>query len=136
MYTLTLKAIHSVNEIRFRVITAGLAFYAFVRSVNNKQRRTMTKEWTYTKNKDDFMGSENRVVRNVKTHVIKDDGTVTVVDGKIEDLDAMQKLVKGPIDICRAPAGALQISLGRSSADIFGVGYDKTRKITKEIIWD
>ena len=97
MYTLTLKAIHSVNEIRFRVITAGLAFYAFVRSVNNKQRRTMTKEWTYTKNKDDFMGSENRVVTNVKTHVIKDDGTVTVVDGKIEDLDAMQKLVKGPI---------------------------------------
>ena len=30
----------------------------------------------------------------MKTHVIKDDGTVTVVDGKIEDLDEMQKLLK------------------------------------------
>ena len=35
----------------------------------------------------------------MKTHIIKDDGTVTVVEGKIEDLDAMQKLVKGPIEI-------------------------------------
>jgi hypothetical protein len=35
MYTLTLKAIQSLAEIRFRVITAGLAFYAFARSVNN-----------------------------------------------------------------------------------------------------
>ena len=116
MYTLTLKAIHSVNEIRFRVITAGLAFYAFVRSVNNKQRRTMTKEWTYTKNKDDFMGSENRVVTNVKTHVIKDDGTVTVVDGKIEDLDAMQKLVKGPIEIVNAAMPAASQELPGSQA--------------------
>jgi len=38
----------------------------------------------------------------MKTHVIKDDGTVTVVDGKIEDLDSMQKLVKGPIEIVNA----------------------------------
>jgi hypothetical protein len=59
----------------------------------------MTKEYTYTKNKDDFMGSENRVVTNVKTHVIKDDGTVTVLEKKVEDLAAMQKLVNGPIEI-------------------------------------
>ena len=52
---------------------------------NNEQRITMTKEYTYTKNKDDFMGSENRVVTNVKTHVIKDDGTVTVLEKKVED---------------------------------------------------
>ena len=69
---------------------------------NNEQRRTMTKEYTYTKNKDDFMGSENRVVTNVKTHVIKDDGTVTVLEKKVEDLAAMQKLVKGPIEIVNA----------------------------------
>ena len=69
---------------------------------NNEQRRTMTKEYTYTKNKDDFMGSENRVVTNVKTHVIKDDGTVTVLEKKVEDLAAMQKLVNGHIEIVNA----------------------------------
>ena len=92
MYTLTLKAIQSLAEIRFRVITAGLAFYAFARSVNNKQRMIM------------------------KTHVIKDDGTVTVVDGKIEDLDAMQKLVKGPIEIVNAAMPAASQELPGSQA--------------------
>ncbi len=38
----------------------------------------------------------------MKTHVIKDDGTVTVLEKKVEDLDAMQKLVKGPIEIVNA----------------------------------
>jgi hypothetical protein len=92
MYTLTLKAIQSLAEIRFRVITAGLAFYAFARSVNNKQRMIM------------------------KTHVIKDDGTVTVVEGKIEDLDAMQKLVKGPIEIVNAAMPAASQELPGSQA--------------------
>ncbi len=47
----------------------------------------------------------------MKTHVIKDDGTVTVVEGKIEDLDAMQKLVNGPIEIVNAamPAAAPEL---------------------------
>ena len=77
----------------------------------NEQRITMTKEYTYTKNKDDFMGSENRVVTNVKTHVIKDDGTVTVLEKKVEDLAEMQKLVKGPIEIVNAamPAAAPEL---------------------------
>ena len=71
----------------------------------------MTKEYTYTKNKDDFMGSENRVVTNVKTHVIKDDGTVTVLEKKVEDLAEMQQLVKGPIEIVNAamPAAAPEL---------------------------
>ena len=71
----------------------------------------MTKEYTYTKNKDDFMGSENRVVTNVQTHVIKDDGTVTVLEKKVEDLAEMQKLVKGPIEIVNAamPAAAPEL---------------------------
>ena len=71
----------------------------------------MTKEYTYTKNKHDFMGSENRVVTNVKTHVIKDDGTVTVLEKKVEDLAEMQKLVKGPIEIVNAamPAAAPEL---------------------------
>ena len=71
----------------------------------------MTKEYTYTKNKDDFMGSENRVVTNVKTHVIKDDGTVTVLEKKVEDLAEIQKLVKGPIEIVTAamPAAAPEL---------------------------
>ncbi len=38
----------------------------------------------------------------MKTHVIKDDGTVTVLEKKVEDLAAMQKLVKGPIEIVNA----------------------------------
>ena len=78
---------------------------------NNEQRITMTKEYTYTKNKDDFMGSENRVVTNVKTHVIKDDGTVTVLEKKVEDLAEMQKLVKGPIELVNAamPAAAPEL---------------------------
>ena len=78
---------------------------------NNEQRITMTKEYTYTKNKDDFMGSVNRVGRNVKTHVIKDDGTVTVLEKKVEDLAEMQKLVKGPIEIVNAamPAAAPEL---------------------------
>ena len=71
----------------------------------------MTKEYTYTKNKDDFIGSENSVVTNVKTHVIKDDGTVTVLEKKVEDLAEMQKLVKGPIEIVNAamPAAAPEL---------------------------
>ena len=71
----------------------------------------MTKEYTYTKNKDDFMGSENRVVTNVKTHVIKDDGTVPVLEKKVEDFAEMQKLVKGPIEIVNAamPAAAPEL---------------------------
>ena len=78
---------------------------------NNEQRITMTKEYTYTKNKDDFMGSENRVVTNVKTHVIKDAGTVPVLEKKVEDLAEMQKLVKGPIEIVNAamPAAAPEL---------------------------
>jgi len=62
----------------------------------------MTKEWIYTENKDDFMGSENRVETNVKTHVIKDDGTVTVIEGRIKELKEMQTLVKGPSEIVNA----------------------------------
>jgi hypothetical protein len=52
----------------------------------------------------------------MKTHVIKDDGTVTVVDGKIEDLDAMQKLVKGPIEIVNAAMPAASQDLPESVA--------------------
>ena len=48
------------------------------------------------------MGSENRVETNVKTHVIKDDGTVTVIEGRIKELKEMQTLVKGPIEIVNA----------------------------------
>ena len=78
---------------------------------NNEQRITMTTEYTYTKNKDDFMGSDNIVVTNVKTHVIKVDGTVTVLEKKVEDLAEMQKLVKGPIEIVNAamPAAAPEL---------------------------
>jgi hypothetical protein len=51
----------------------------------------------------------------MKTHIIKDDGTVTVVDGKIKDLDAMQKLVKGPIEIVNAamPAASSELPGGK-----------------------
>ena len=49
----------------------------------------MTKEYTYTKN-------------NVKTHVIKDDGTVIVIEGRVKELKEMQALVKGPIEIVNA----------------------------------
>ena len=51
----------------------------------------------------------------MKTHVIKDDGTVTVVDGKIEDLDSMQKLVKGPIELVNAamPAASAVLPGGK-----------------------
>jgi hypothetical protein len=52
----------------------------------------------------------------MKTHVIKDDGTVTVVEGKIEDLDAMQKLVKGPIEIVNAAMPAASQELPGSQA--------------------
>ena len=52
----------------------------------------------------------------MKTHLIKDDGTVTVVDGKIEDLDAMQKLVKGPIEIVNAAMPAASQELPGSQA--------------------
>ena len=62
------------------------------------------------------MGSENRVVRNVKTHVIKDDYTVTVVKGKIEDLEEMQKLVKGPIEIVNAAMPAASAELPEAQA--------------------
>ncbi len=50
----------------------------------------------------------------MKTHVIKDDGTVTVVEGKIKDLDAMQALVKGPIEIVNAamPAASQELPGG------------------------
>jgi hypothetical protein len=51
----------------------------------------------------------------MKTHVIKDDGTITVVDGKIEDLDAMQKLVKGPIEIVNAAMPAASQDLPGSA---------------------
>ena len=36
------------------------------------------------------------------THVIKDDGTVTVIEGKVKELKEMQALVKGPIEIVNA----------------------------------
>ena len=50
----------------------------------------------------------------MKTHLIKDDGTVTVVEGKIKDLSAMQKLVKGPIEIVNAamPAASQELPGG------------------------
>ena len=38
----------------------------------------------------------------MKTHVIKDDGTVTVIEGKVKELKEMQALVKGPIEIVNA----------------------------------
>lgn len=74
----------------------------------------MAKEYTYKKNKDNFMGSENRVVTNVKTHVIKDDGSVTIIEGRIKDLSAMQGLVKGPIEIVNAamPAASPELPGG------------------------
>jgi len=48
---------------------------------------------------------------SAKTHVIKDDGTVTVREGKIEELKEMQGLVKGPIEIVNAamPSAAAQL---------------------------
>ena len=52
----------------------------------------------------------------MKTHVIKDDGSVTVIEGKIEDLDAMQKLVKGPIEIVNAAMPAASQELPGSQA--------------------
>jgi|TARA_R110002012_G_scaffold1961_1_gene9338 hypothetical protein len=47
----------------------------------------------------------------IKTHVIKDDGTVTVIEGKVKELDAMQGLVKGPIEIVNAamPAASKEL---------------------------
>ena len=53
----------------------------------------------------------------MKTHIIKDDGTVTVVDGKIEDLEEMQKLVKGPIEIVNAemPAASQDLPGGNKA---------------------
>ena len=47
----------------------------------------------------------------MKTHIIKDDGTVTVINGKIEDLSSMQALVKGPIEIVNAamPAASQEL---------------------------
>ena len=38
----------------------------------------------------------------MKTHVIKDDGTVTVIEGEVKELKEMQTLVKGPIEIVNA----------------------------------
>jgi hypothetical protein len=38
----------------------------------------------------------------MKTHVIKDDGTVTVLEGEVKELKEMQTLVKGPIEIVNA----------------------------------
>ena len=38
----------------------------------------------------------------MKTHLIKDDGTVTVIEGKVKELKEMQALVKGPIEIVNA----------------------------------
>ena len=52
----------------------------------------------------------------MKTHIIKDDGTVTVVKGKIEDLEEMQKLVKGPIEIVNAEMPAASADLGSNKA--------------------
>jgi len=48
---------------------------------------------------------------SAKTHVIKDDGTVTVIEGKIKELEAMQGLVKGPIEIVNAamPAASKEL---------------------------
>ena len=47
----------------------------------------------------------------MKTHLIKDDGTGTVVEGKIKDLSAMQGRVKGPIEIVNAamPAASQEL---------------------------
>ena len=94
MYTSTLKAIQSLAEIRFRVITADQLRAAAARTQGpwcgwfvNNERITM------------------------KTHIIKDDGTVTVVKGKIEDLEEMQKLVKGPIEIVNAAMPAASADL-------------------------
>jgi|TARA_E500000318_G_scaffold18165_1_gene18800 hypothetical protein len=50
----------------------------------------------------------------MKTHIIKDDGTVTVVEGKIEDLNAMQALVKGPIEIVNAAMPAASKDLPKA----------------------
>jgi len=52
----------------------------------------------------------------MKTHVIKDDGTVTVIEGKIKDLSAMQGLVKGPIEIVNAAMPAASPELPGSKA--------------------
>tara|TARA_R100001443_G_C3223555_1_gene146590 strand:+ start:89 stop:406 length:318 start_codon:yes stop_codon:yes gene_type:complete len=51
----------------------------------------------------------------MKTHIIKDDGTVTVINGKIEDLSSMQALVKGPIEIVNAamPAASQELPGGK-----------------------
>ncbi len=50
-----------------------------------------------------------------KTHVIKDDGTVTVLNKKIEELDAMQALVRGPIEIVNAAMPAASPELPGSA---------------------
>jgi hypothetical protein len=52
----------------------------------------------------------------MKTHIIKDDGSVTVVEGKIKDLSAMQGLVKGPIEIVNAAMPAASHDLPGSAA--------------------
>jgi len=52
----------------------------------------------------------------MKTHVIKDDGTVTVLEGKIEELKEMQGLVKGPIEIVNAAMPAASPELPGSKA--------------------
>jgi hypothetical protein len=47
----------------------------------------------------------------MKTHVIKDDGTVTVIEGRVKELKEMQSLVKGPIEIVNAAMPAASAAL-------------------------
>tara|TARA_R100001509_G_scaffold32948_1_gene17369 strand:+ start:294 stop:734 length:441 start_codon:yes stop_codon:yes gene_type:complete len=64
----------------------------------------------------DHDSQEKEAFAAAKTHVIKDDGTVTVIEGKIEHLDEMQKLVKGPIEIVNAAMPAASPELPGSEA--------------------
>jgi len=78
----------------------------------------------------------------MKTHVIKDDGTVTVVEGKIKDLDAMQKLVKGRIEIVNAamPAASPELPGGKDLKEmvvneegLFNTSFQTNEKARKLI---
>ena len=80
----------------------------------------------------------------IKTHVIKDDGTVTVLEKKVEDLDAMQKLVKGPIEIVNAampaaspaPPGAVALKqLVVNEEGLFNNSF-KTNEKARKLIAD
>ena len=60
----------------------------------------------------------------MKTHVIKDDGTVTVIEGRVKELKEMQALVKGPIEIVNAamPAASAALPGGKKLKEMIAEG--------------